>query len=503
MIVYGDGQLRLSVGDVARNFQKRLIAPGGCTLHELRIRSVIAGQLEQAAIDTSSEWAAEAEVVAVHCSGAFAARVLELPWPNNFCSEGWEQASRMLSIIATRTKSAQRDYPMKIPEGFAWYGVYPDAYVQAALEWARTARKPSCVTVVGLRSAGTTLSSVVTATLRLLGFPVNRITVRPDGDPYRRRVCLPEDLPISDAAIVVDEGPGRSGSSMAAAATALVRHGFRDRAIALFPAHENGPGGESSVAVRCLWREAPIHVGESIRPGAPLCDRTEMGGGLWMKYAGVCPHDVNAVAPMLEAPKFLTVNATRSILWKFSGFTLSPNQNADGLASLSEDTWRRLARLADAGMVPHPVSCEDGWIGTLWIDGTRLSSHGVNASDLSQACKYILAATDPPLEEAEEISARHRLANLLTENVKELCPAEFDRAQRVAEALQRETRLQGVLRYGDGRLAPHEWVRTDAGGLLKLDAGGHACDHTAIGPQAILWDVAGLIVEWNMPFSMT
>ena len=33
--------------------------------------------------------------------------------------------------------------------------------------------------------------------------------------------------------------------------------------------------------------------------------------------------------------------------------------------------------------------------------------------------------------------------------------------------------------------------------LIKLDAGGHDCDHTIAGLQPATWDLAGAIVEWR------
>jgi hypothetical protein len=53
------------------------------------------------------------------------------------------------------------------------------------------------------------------------------------------------------------------------------------------------------------------------------------------------------------------------------------------------------------------------------------------------------------------------------------------------------------LRYGDGRMAPHEWVRAE-GRLVKTDVWGHDLDHTCVGPQSILWDAAGALIEWEM-----
>jgi len=47
-------------------------------------------------------------------------------------------------------------------------------------------------------------------------------------------------------------------------------------------------------------------------------------------------------------------------------------------------------------------------------------------------------------------------------------------------------------------MAPHEWIRTEKGNILKTDCWGHAFDHTCVGCQSVLWDVAGAILEWRM-----
>ena len=50
----------------------------------------------------------------------------------------------------------------------------------------------------------------------------------------------------------------------------------------------------------------------------------------------------------------------------------------------------------------------------------------------------------------------------------------------------------------DGRMMPHEWLSSDGGELLKLDAGSHGDNHFFPGPCDIAWDVAGAIVEWEL-----
>src|SRR5215470_8211911 len=48
-------------------------------------------------------------------------------------------------------------------------------------------------------------------------------------------------------------------------------------------------------------------------------------------------------------------------------------------------------------------------------------------------------------------------------------------------------------------MQPHEWVFSDAGVMLKTDSGSHGDDHFFPGTTDIAWDLAGSIVEWQMP----
>jgi hypothetical protein len=52
----------------------------------------------------------------------------------------------------------------------------------------------------------------------------------------------------------------------------------------------------------------------------------------------------------------------------------------------------------------------------------------------------------------------------------------------------------------DNRMAPHYWLAAD-GHVLKLDAALHGDDHFFPGPCDIAWDLAGVIVEWELPAS--
>ena len=50
----------------------------------------------------------------------------------------------------------------------------------------------------------------------------------------------------------------------------------------------------------------------------------------------------------------------------------------------------------------------------------------------------------------------------------------------------------------DSRMMPYEWLVADDGRWLKLDAAIHGDDHFFPGPCDIAWDLAGIVVEWNL-----
>ena len=124
---------------------------------------------------------------------------------------------------------------MRVPEGYAFYALYPEAYAEAA----RSLKLAGPVTVIGLRSIGTSLAAITAAAIGASSL----VTLRPFGDAYARQVAISDALArvlLSDSDgqfVIVDEGPGLSGSSFGAVADWLEDHGVaEDRLIAL-PIH--------------------------------------------------------------------------------------------------------------------------------------------------------------------------------------------------------------------------------------------------------------------------
>src|SRR5439155_1648104 len=131
------------------------------------------------------------------------------------------------ALIHLQAKLAAIDCPknptleVKVPEGFAFYALFPEQYCASFVKWIadHCSACPKRAVVAGIRSIGTTLSALGSAALTALGWEAGRITIRPTGHPFQRRVEMkPADLSRTSSALIVDEGPGLSGSSMVAVA---------------------------------------------------------------------------------------------------------------------------------------------------------------------------------------------------------------------------------------------------------------------------------------------
>ena len=101
------------------------------------------------------------------------------------------------------------------PEGYSFYALYPEAYLEAASALAGTP-----VHAIGIRSIGLGLAALIAAACD----GAMPISVRPVGHPFQRELRLSpalqrrllEGAPDTVYAIA-DEGPGLSGSSFSAA----------------------------------------------------------------------------------------------------------------------------------------------------------------------------------------------------------------------------------------------------------------------------------------------
>jgi hypothetical protein len=536
MIVYGSPQHEEVMSTVLAQLRARLEAllrlPADLALDHVRMLLIMAGQLEQAAHDTLSEsptnrW--PGLISALHATTGHAAAAFYAVWTHtneggpNIYTRGRRALAEMARSLASIRAVEGTLLTVKVPEGFAFHALYPEQYAAAATCWVteHAEVRPRRAVVVGIRTIGTTLAAVVTAALAAGDWQVHSLTVRPGGHPFARTVEIPSSaIGCAGWGLVVDEGPGLSGSSMAAVAEALVRAGLQRSHLCFFPSHGGEPGRAASETVRRWWAATPRYVaalqdlrfdGRSLPAtlAAAVPDRggakeavvriENVSGGFWRNMLYSSPAFWPAVCAPFERPKYrCTTAGGQHFLYKFAGLNLAPG----GITTMADAAAERMTELAGLGLGPSPLGVVHGFIMYPWLEGTPLTRADADAAILTHIGRY-LAQTAGPLLPASGAAARvARLEDMLYWNTREaLGQAAADRARLLYETIC-DTALIGERRaYCDGRQAPHEWLWTSTGQLVRVDNTGHDVDQTMVGQQSIAWDVAGALVEWGLDMS--
>jgi hypothetical protein len=352
---------------------------------------------------------------------------------------------------------------LTVPEGFAYYAVYPEAYADAA----RRLKLVAPPRVIGIRSIGTTLGAVVAAALDAPA----PISVRPFGDPFARRVELPAEVAEGDVHyVIVDEGPGLSGSSFGSVADWLQQRGVPLEQIAFLPSHGGDLGSRASDAHRERWRRAQ-------RVAA------EFDAGFLFEVFG--PLKEFSTGSPWERRKFLAMHLGRPVLLKFAGLGRIGAQKLEIAHSLFAD-----------GLVPAPLGLMHGFIVERWHeDATTLGDREVPVAKIA---RYIAARLRlPPAAPCSGASIGELLEMTMRNATLEL-------GEHTASALNWwkehvDDLERRVFRIPtDNKLDRAEWLRTSAGALIKTDALDHHCGHDLIGCQDVAWDLAGAIVEFDL-----
>jgi hypothetical protein len=404
---------------------------------------------------------------------------------------------------------------VKIPEGFAFYALYPEQYAMAAQAWQRShADEPhKRVVVAGVRTIGTTLCAVVSAALRAAGWQVFSVTVRPRGTHFAREAGLPDLIGDPSAQVViVDEGPGLSGSSMASVAEAFVKAGFNPNQISFLPGHMNAPGQFGSEAVREWWARAPRHAspiedtplaGQSLNEALSEATQRLTGdnrvqlhpaaAGLWRAWAyGSAQAAWPATWAPFERPKHIAQAGDVWIMWKFAGLCQEPS-GCDGV----DAALTHLTRRAQHGWGPLPLAQVHGFVAMPWVCGRPLCFEDADAALMMKAGEYIACVAGEALPAPAQQQSVKRLRDMLTANTHEALGESWAARAEKLSAAAAEWDMAGQAACGDGQLAPCEWRRLEDGRLIKAGGMGHRPDHTLVGAQPVLWDIAGALVEWR------
>jgi hypothetical protein len=370
---------------------------------------------------------------------------------------------------------------MKTPEGYAWYALHPAAYAAAARRFADQ-NPEGPVTVVGLRSVGTSLAAVAAAALERAGRVVFSMTLRPRGHPFDRRPVLGPELERrllrqaenGASFLVVDEGPGLSGSSLTGTAQALAALGVSDGRISLMPANDVDGSNFVSESARAAWprfRRFPAATDLTFPPS--LTGTEDLSGGLWRRRLGLRGVPV---APQHERIKRLDEPA--GTLWRFGG-----------LGCFGEATRERASAAAQAGFSPTVLDLKDGFLALSFIEGRPLRVRD-RPQVIERAVAYLRWVG---AERGIGATADLEPLKVMIRRNTELA---FGTDGRLA-ALERVALSPVEAVHVDGRLSPQEWVAT-ADRVLKTDGFDHGDDHFLPGPTDPTWDAAGFAIEWGL-----
>ncbi|MDB5303982.1 MAG: Cell division protein FtsK, partial [Phycisphaerales bacterium] len=288
MLIYGDVSDSAEVAECLSRLRECAAAAmeygDAAPLDPLRALLIQAGQVEQAVEDEpecGEHLAASCRHLTDRAAAAFVNRWAAAGTDGLSIRSHLSEMTRELERLGAITSAElKRPVRLKVPEGFAFYGLYPAQYYAAAEQWMADRTPPRATDrhalVVGVRSIGTSLSAVVAATLKRRGWQATRLTVRPEGHPFKRHIHIsPRQLCGPTEALVVDEGPGLSGSSMAAVAKALAQAGLEPGKISFLPGHGGPPGVAASAESRYWWartRRYFVPLEQLRRAGRTLMD---------------------------------------------------------------------------------------------------------------------------------------------------------------------------------------------------------------------------------------
>jgi hypothetical protein len=492
MWAYGDQERTASIGalieEIADAGAVLDAAPPGLAWHSGCVSLfLLLSELLQGLADSEHEARGEDDLSAsqemVMRALVGAAQAIDRSWRSGLA----EQRAPSLAWLATVGGDAL--LTLRRCEGYAFYAVYPELYLEAA-----RALPPGAI-VIGLRSIGTGLAALAAAASGAQA----AVTVRPVGEPFTRRIAAGPGLARLIAGnrerdfVIVDEGPGLSGSSFGGTADWLEALGVAPERIRFMPSHGGDLGPEAKAEHRARWNARPRHVAafEDVLLGGatPLAHWFEditgpatrpledLSGGRWRARSA---YPDPAVDPGREARKYLLESERGTFLLKFAG-----------LDAIARAKLARARRLFEAGFAPEPLALRHGFLLERWVEGEALAGTPPCLGDYLAFRAETFPAAAPGADLA-------RLAAMARYN---LAQAAGEGAERLLDTWtpERLEAMQGAVEpvHVDGRLHRWEWIVT-GGGVLKTDAVDHSVAHDLVGCQDIAWDVAGAAVELDL-----
>lgn len=509
MLVYGDVETSETVAArqaaIRDTLSRTQAMPPGIERHGILVSAFIAtAELVQGVIDAEFHDHGCDRLSTTHEKGMECLQTIARSVARSWWS-GFEENSLPSDIVeALLSFDPALTIRIKQAEGYAFYALYPESYLEAA----RGSGLGEDTQVIGIRSIGTGLSALVAAAL---GAPPP-FTLRPTGHPFRREVtadpALARRLALEPGRsfAIVDEGPGLSGSSFGTVADWLEEAGIPRERIHFFPSHGGALGPQASPRHQERWSQAPRHIHtvddlllrgssphdlaawieELIGPlDGPLED---ISGGAWRRHryrdeASWPPSNLQQ-----ERRKFLVRNDGASWLVKFAG-----------LGEVGVRKLRMARRLHEAGFAPAVAGYRHGFLVQSWHEEARgLDQVAFDRGRLiGQIGAYLGFRSRHCPAEGHRGASLGELRHMAVFNTRQALGE--DAGSTLERDLPQPGGLEGKVRpvWSDNRMQTWEWL-VSGEHLVKTDALDHSAAHDLIGPQDIAWDIAGAMVEFGL-----
>jgi hypothetical protein len=392
-----------------------------------------------------------------------------------------QTGSRPDNRLQRTAMDVARNLPDKLrirhPEGFAYYALHPGDFADVV----SNIKGHDVAAIVGIRSVGTTLSAVTAAQLNSRGVRASRITVRPVGHPYDRKTSLNELqrawLRKQDqnraSFLVVDEGPGLSGSSFLSVAECLLQEGIAADRITMIGTRAIDPEQLCAADANSRWKQFGWRNVKS-RISQRFGDSISLSGGTWRNL--LLPSDIEQPAcwPEMDGIKYWSQDRGR--LFKFEGF-----------GEMGQRIRSRAENIHQGGFGPKMQYAGDGMSCYEFVEGTPLSPCHLSTQVLNGIADYCAFRasdfkSDQPADEKIEEMVQF---NFSQQSGREISFASV--SLRIASPI-----------VPDGRMQPYKWIASSDGKLIKVDGSRHGEDHFFPGPTDIAWDLAGAVTEWDM-----
>lgn len=524
MIIYSDMAERVKTADFLNNiislFEKFVLS--GFTRYDLAVELLIDySDLETALTDSicSEEEVYNREIKILRRTGELVARLMMYSWKEKaaFISEYLlKQIRRLFNKIFSFSLPVYTS--LKIPEGYAFYGYYPETYIDAAEKFVQEAR-PSSAVIIGLRSIGTSFSSVVSAVLNYHKIPCKSFTVRPRREYINRSVCLSGKLKREMTAegtpyfLLVDEGPGLSGSSFGVTAECLSHLGIPDERIIFISSWNPAPEGLITEVGRKRWELHKKYYSDFdntwIKSGKlfsfiPFKYITDISGGKWRSLFYSDQSKSPAVYPAEERRKFLCSENQSAISGVSVPEYLERNRKPGtgeiyqlkftGLGRYGRKFNKRAILLSGSGLIPAALDYTTGFLISRFEPGTPLSRKSISYGTLNRTAEY-LNFIDKKFP-AMPSRSFNEMFSMILENVTESLGTGWaciiDKSGAQFEKCYSNTAVQI-----DGRMFPYEWI-SSGDSIFKTDGLTHHADQFFPGCQDICWDLAGYIIESDL-----